>query len=438
MKKLLTELKIKDIEELFLDIPKEIREQKCRLPPSKEEREVENEIRIILKKNSSFCDMPSFIGGGIKPHYIPPAVQHIISRNEFYTSYTPYQAEASQGMLQALFEYQSVVCELTGMDVANVSMYDAATSIGEASLMAHRITKKNEFVIPSHISWQKKSVLHNYIRHTGMKVKEIPFTKRGTFNIPLIDKIAGAETAGIYIENPNFFGIIEKKIQEIIELKKKWLLVVGVDPLSLAIIKPPSEYGADIVVGDGWFGNPMNFGGPRLGIFSCRKDFIRKMPGKIIGAAKDADGKRGYCMTLQTREQHIRRGKATSNICSNEALCCIAFLAYATLLGKDGLKKLAIKNMQNARYAQKKLASINFSFPFKNDIFNEFVTIPPIDASLLTMQLIKRGIHGPLSLESQLSELKNHLLYGITEMHAQKTIDRMIKETKKIIEENNV
>lgn len=437
MKKLLKELRIKDIEELFIDIPKGVRKQNFRVPPSKEEREVENELRIILQKNSSFFDMPSFIGGCIKPHYIPPAVQYITSRSEFYTSYTPYQAEVSQGMLQALFEYQSVVCELTGMDVANVSMYDAATSIGEAALMAHRITKKNEFVIPSHISWQKKSVLHNYIKHTGMTVKELPYTKSGTCNISLIEKIAGAETAGIYIENPNFFGIIEK-IEEINDLKKKWLLIVGVDPLSLAILKPPSEYGADIVVGDGWFGNPMNFGGPRLGIFSCRKDFIRKMPGKIIGATKDADGKQGYCMVLQTREQHIRRGKATSNICSNEALCCIAFLAYAVLLGKDGLKKLALINMQNARYAQKKLASINFSFPFREDIFNEFVAIPPIDASLLTMHLSEQGIHGPLLLASQLSELKNHVLYGITEMHTQKMIDRMTKVTKKIIEENNV
>ena len=206
----------------------------------------------------------------------------------------------------------------------------------------------------------------------------------------------------------------------------------------MAILKPPADYGADIVIGDGWFGNPMNFGGPHLGIFSCRKEFVRKMPGRIIGATKDAEGKRAFCMTLQTREQHIRRGKATSNICSNEALCCIAFLAYAVLLGRDGLKKLAIKNMQNARYAQKKLASLNFSFPFSNDFFNEFVAIAPMNAVQLNKNLLKKGIHGGLLLEKQFPELKNALLYGITEMHTHEIINKMAKATKQILEGGNV
>ena len=436
MKQLMEALGIVDIEELFDDIPKEVRKD-VPLPPAKEEMEVEAEIKNILKKNASFFDMPSFIGGGIKPHYVPAAVQHILSRSEFYTSYTPYQAEASQGILQALFEYQSVICELTGMDAANVSMYDAATSLGEAARMAKRITQKSEFVIPYNISWEKKSVLKNYIKYAGMKIKEAKYADNGRINISELEKQVGNETAGIYVENPNFFGIIEK-LDEMNDLKKEALLIVGIDPLSLAILKPPADYGADIVIGDGWFGNPMNFGGPRLGIFSCRKEFVRKMPGRIIGATKDAEGKRAFCMTLQTREQHIRRGKATSNICSNEALCCIAFLAYAVLLGRDGLKKLAIKNMQNARYAQKKLASLNFSFPFSNDFFNEFVAIAPINAVQLNKNLLKKGIHGGLLLEKQFPELKNALLYGITEMHTHEIINKMAKATKQILEGGNV
>ncbi len=436
MKQLMEALGIVDIEELFDDIPKEVRKD-VPLPPAKEEMEVEAEIKNILKKNASFFDIPSFIGGGIKPHYVPAAVQHILSRSEFYTSYTPYQAEASQGILQALFEYQSVICELTGMDAANVSMYDAATSLGEAARMAKRITQKSEFVIPYNISWEKKSVLKNYIKYAGMKIKEAKYADNGRINISELEKQVGNETAGIYVENPNFFGIIEK-LDEMNDLKKEALLIVGIDPLSLAILKPPADYGADIVIGDGWFGNPMNFGGPRLGIFSCRKEFVRKMPGRIIGATKDAEGKRAFCMTLQTREQHIRRGKATSNICSNEALCCIAFLAYAVLLGRDGLKKLAIKNMQNARYAQKKLASLNFSFPFSNDFFNEFVAIAPINAVQLNKNLLKKGIHGGLLLEKQFPELKNALLYGITEMHTHEIINKMAKATKQILEGGNV
>ena len=436
MKQLMEALGIVDIEELFDDIPKEVRRD-ISLPPAKEEVEVEIEIKNILQKNISFFDMPSFLGGGIKPHYVPAAVQHILSRSEFYTSYTPYQAEASQGILQALFEYQSVICELTGMDAANVSMYDAATSLGEAARMAKRITQKSEFIVPYNISWEKKSVLKNYVKYAGMKVKEIKYADDGRMDISELEKQVGNETAGIYIENPNFFGIIEK-LDEINDLKKEALLIAGIDPLSLAILKPPGEYGADIVIGDGWFGNPMNFGGPRLGIFSCRKEFVRKMPGRIIGATKDAEGKRAFCMTLQTREQHIRRGKATSNICSNEALCCIAFLTYAVLLGRDGLKKLAIKNMKNARYVQKKLVSLNFSFPFSDNFFNEFVAIAPMNAVQLNKNLLKKGIHGALLLQNQFPELKNALLYGITEMHTYEVIDKMVKATKEILEGGNV
>jgi len=432
MREMMEKLGIESIDELFEDIPEEIRIDGIDIPTGKDEIEVEREIRRILKKNKSFEDMPSFLGGGIKPHYVPPAVRHIVSRSEFYTSYTPYQPEFSQGMLQSMFEYQSVICELTGMDAANISMYDAATSLGEAARMSKRVSRKDIFVIPKNISWEKKSVLANYARNAGIKVKEIPYDSKGRADISAIEKYAGEELAGIYLENPNFFGIIEDRIDEINEIKEKTgaMIVMGVDPLLLSVVKPPSEYGADIVIGDGWMGNPMNFGGSRLGIFSCRKEYVRQMPGRIIGATVDKNGKRAFCMTLQTREQHIRRGKATSNICSNEALCAIAFVSYVAIMGRDGLRKVAMKNMENAKYTADKLLSVGFEMPFDGDFFNEFVAIPPVDAEALNKKLLKKGIHGAFSLGRHFPELKNALLYGITEMHTREMMDKMVEATE--------
>ena len=435
MKKLMEKLGIENIDELFDDIPEEIRIDGIDIPPGKEEIEVEREIVSILKKNKSFEDMPSFLGGGIKPHYVPPAVRHIVSRSEFYTSYTPYQPEFSQGMLQSMFEYQSVICELTGMDVANISMYDAATALGEAARMSKRVSRKDVFIIPKNISWEKKSVLANYAKNAGIKVEEIPYDREGRADISALEKYGNGEVAGIYLENPNFFGIIEDRIDEINEMKEKTgaMVVMGVDPLLLSVVKPPSEYGADIVIGDGWMGNPMNFGGSRLGIFSCRKEHIRQMPGRIIGATVDKNGKRAFCMTLQTREQHIRRGKATSNICSNEALCAIAFVSYVAIMGRDGLRSVAIKNMENAKYVASKLSSIGFETPFSRNFFNEFVAIPPVDAEALNEKLLKNGIHGALMLGQHFPELRNGLLYGVTEMHTKETIDRMVEMTREAI-----
>ncbi len=433
MKGLMEKLGINSIDELFGDIPGDIRIDGIGIPPGKDEMEVEREIASVLGKNISFDDMPSFLGGGIKPHYVPPAVRHIVSRSEFYTSYTPYQPEFSQGMLQSMFEYQSVVCELTGMDVANISMYDAATSLGEAARMAKRVSGKDVFLIPSNISREKKSVLENYARNAGVEIREMPYGDDGLVKLPSSADVKDA--AGIYIENPNFFGMIDGRIDEINELKGNMdgLVVMGVDPLLLSIARPPSEYGADIVIGDGWMGNPMNFGGSRLGIFSCRKEHVRQMPGRIIGATADGGGKRAFCMTLQTREQHIRRDRATSNICSNEALCAIAFVSYVAVMGRDGLRKLAVENMRNARYAADGLSSVGFEIPFGWEFFNEFVAVPPSDAASLNEGLMEVGIHGALPIGEQFPELKNALLYGVTEMHSTDMIDRMVEATAGIL-----
>lgn len=420
---------IKSIDELFEDIPKEIRINGLDLDEAKEEMEVEHEIKKILEKNKSFFDMPSFLPI-IKPHYVPAAVEEIVGRQEFYTSYTPYQAEASQGILQAMFEYQSVICELTGMDAANVSMYDSASALGEAVLMAYRLKKKKKIVIPSNIFWHKKSVLKNYVKGIGIEIVEVNYDEEGRMNLDIYEK----DVAAIYIENPNFFGVMEQRYDKIKEMKERndALLIAGVDVLHLAIFNPPSYYGADIVIGEGYFGNFMNFGGPLLGIFACRKEFLRQMPGKIVGMTTDRKGKRAFCLTLQTREQHIRRSKATSNICSNEALCCIAFLAYVALLGRNGLRRVALKNMENARYMANKLEKIGFKIPYKN-FFNEFVAISPIDAKKLNEKLYERGIQGGLIL----NEIKNGILFGLTEMHSKKIIDFVVNSIKEIMEEKN-
>ena len=246
------------------------------------------------------------------------------------------------------------------------------------------------------------------------------------------DKFDKEDITAIYIENPNFFGVIDNRYEEIKEMKEelKAILIVGTDPLYLAVFNPPSYYNADIVIGEGYFGNPMNFGGPLLGIFACKKEFIRQMPGKIVGLTEDKEGNRAFCLTLQTREQHIRRGKATSNICSNEALCCIAFLAYVAVLGRDGLRKVAIKNMENANYMAKQLEKIGFEIPFKN-FFNEFLAISPINAKSLNEKLIEKGIHGGLIID------ENKILFGVTEMHTQEIIDFAIEKIEEVLDEEN-
>jgi len=427
MKDMLDYLGIKSVDELFDEIPSEAKSS-LNLPGPMDDMEVEARIKKILDKNISFFDMPSFLPI-IKAHYIPPVVDEIVSRQEFYTSYTPYQPEASQGILQAMFEYQSVIAELTGMDVANVSMYDSATALGEAALMAHRINRKKKIVIPRNIFWHKKSVLANYVKGAGMEIVEVDYGEDGRM---LLD-FDGQDVAAIYVENPNFFGLIDKRYGEIEEMKERMdaMLIAGIDPLSLSIFNPPSHYGADIVIGDGYLGNPMNFGGPLLGIFACRREFVRQMPGKIVGATVDSNGKRAFCMTLQTREQHIRRGRATSNICSNQALCCIAFLAYVAAMGSNGLRKVALKNMENARYMAEGMKKIGFDMPFDGEFFNEFVVSAPKNLEEINDKLLSQGIQMGLPINEF---VENGILMGVTEMHTKEMMDGALEKIRHLME----
>jgi len=434
---MLKEIGLNNIEELFSDIPSKIKFKKLNLSQGLTQQETEKHLKKISEKNKSSHDFLNFIGGGIKPHYIPAIVKAITSRAEFFTSYTPYQSEASQGFLQAMFEYQSLIAEITGMDIANCSLYDGFTALSEAALMCTRINRKKTFVVPNNISWEKKSVLRNYAQGPGIKIREVPYDDNtGKIDVSELKKSLDEDVSGVYIENPNFFGVFEDRISEINDIVKdnNALLVVHVDPISLGIIKSPGEYDADIVISEGRaLGNPMDFGGSSLGIFACKKEFLRQMPGRIIGLTKDINGKRSFCMALQTREQHIRRGRATSNICTNEGLNALAASVYLSWLGGTGLEDLSKVNFTRSKLLADKIVSLKgFKLRFNGSFFNEFVVESSIDPIKLNKRLLTKGIFGGLPLEQFYPELANCLMFGVTESHTEKDIEIFFKALKEV------
>jgi glycine dehydrogenase subunit 1 len=434
---MLKEIGLNNIDDLFFDIPNQIKAKELNLPLGLSQQETEKKLREIACKNQSIYDVLNFRGGGIKPHYIPAVVKSITSRAEFFTAYTPYQSEASQGFLQAMFEYQSLIAELTGMDVANASLYDCATALGEAALMSTRINGRKKFLIPRNISWEKKSVLKNYLKGPNIELIEIPFdVKTGKVDLDYLEKNVDENTSGVYIENPNFFGIFEDdvdKIQEIIK-NKCALFIVGTNPISLGVTKSPGGYGADIVIGEGRaLGNFIDFGGSSLGIFAGKKEYVRQMPGRIIGLTKDKDGKRAFCMTLQTREQHIRRGKATSNICTNEGLCAIAAVSFLSVLGGDSFENLSRTNFENGQTLASKIKSVNgFKMMFDGIHFNEFVIKCDKDPTLLNKKLLEKGIQGGLVIDNWYEELSNCMLFGTTELHCESDFDELVSALKEV------
>lgn len=434
---MLGEMGFEKIDQLFSDIPKKIRIKNLDIPCGIPQKDLERKLRAISHKNKSSFDLLSFLGGGIKPHYIPSIVNSITSRAEFYTSYTPYQAEASQGFLQAMFEYQSLIAELTGMDIANCSLYDGFTAVSEAALLCARVTRKKTFIIPGNISWEKKSILLNYLRGSELSIKEIPYNpKTGKINTSELEKCLDDNVAGVYIENPNFFGVFESDVERISDIVKrtKALFVVGIDPISLGITKNPGFYGADIVIGEGRaFGNNMNFGGSSLGIFACKKDFLRQMPGRIIGMTTDREGNRAFSMAFQTREQHIRRGRATSNICTNEGLNALAAVVYLSWLGGNGLVELSKINYANGQKLRREIESLDgFKRVFSGEHFNEFLIRVPKDPNIINEKLLKYDIHGGFPVEKWYPELDNCLLFGISEMHNDTDIGRLIKVLEEV------
>jgi len=438
---------IKDIEELYADIPEKYRLKKSLDIPEHglSEFEVAKHVKELLRKNKTAEDMPVFLGAGVWPHYVPAVVKEIVQRGEFLTSYTPYQPEISQGMLQALFEYQSMICELTGMDVSNCSVYDWASALGEAARMASRVTKRSEFLVPKIIHPERLATLKVYAEPAGIAVKQVNYDdETGLLDLDDLKEKISDKTAAVYVENPSYLGFIEAQVDQIsaIAHSREALFVVGVNPMSLGVLKPPGEYDADIVIGEAQpLGNSMNFGGPLLGIFACRGDMglIRQMPGRIIGMTTTIDGaKQGFCMSLQTREQHIRREKATSNICSNEALCAVASAVYMSLLGSEGFRELGETAMLKANYAMRLLSEIEgVKVPvFSSAHFDEFTVNFDnfgLGVKEANKRLLRCGVHGGRDVSAEFPELGQTALYCVTEVHSIEDIKNLAQALATIV-----
>ena len=441
---MLQDIGINSIDQLFQDIPEGIRSKaKLHLPSRMSEAEVRRKVEGILSKNLSTKEVVSFLGAGIWPHYVPAAVDSIISRGEFLTSYTPYQPEISQGMLQSLFEYQSLISELTAMDYANSSLYDWSTALGEAARMASRVTGREEIIVPHYSHPERIQTLKAFTEPAGISVLECShYPKTGALNLSDLKKKISSRTAAVYVEYPAFLGSVEEEVEEISRIAHQagGLFVVGVEPISLGALRPPGDFGADIVIGEGQpLGNHMNFGGPLLGIFACRSDaLLRQMPGRIIGKTSTQDGNQeAYCMTLQTREQHIRRQKATSNICTNEALLAVAASAYLSILGPRGLTDLCTTISERTHYAQQRISKVpGVTAPcFDAFHFMEFTVnfdrtglkISEVNDALLTA-----GIQGGLDLSTMFPELGQTALYCFTEVHSREDIDMLVDKLHEI------
>ena len=443
-KSMLCELKIKSIQDLYSDIPtKFILKRKLNLRGPLSELETFMHVSRTLSRNVSYRDMSVFVGAGAWLHYIPAAVSEIISRSEFLTSYTQYQPESSQGMLMALFEYQSLIAELLEMDVVNASMYDWATALGEAGRMSGRLTRKSEVVVPRFASPDRRAVLQTYIDPMGIRIVEVAQSKEdGQIVLENLKEKVSSDTAAVYLENPSYLGYLETEVDAVAEISHDAgaVFIVGVDPTSLGVIRPPGDYGADIVVGEGQsFGNPVNFGGPLLGILACKNDIkmIRAMPGRIIGMTTTLDEmQRAFVMGLQTREQHIRRGEATSNICTNNALCALASAAYLSLLGKSGVRKLSEHILAKTKYAIKKFSSIDGTdVPlFKAPHFKEFtIRFKRGQADDVLRKLLEHKICGGKSLAPEFPELGESVLVCITELHSKQQIDNYVETLDQLL-----
>lgn len=411
-------------EELLQDIPEEIRLKKpLDLLPPLDEPGVKRLLEGLAASNGSCADHVSFLGAGAYDHFIPAAAGAIVSRSEFYTAYTPYQAEVSQGTLQAVYEYQSLICRLYGMDVANASMYDGATALAEAVLMAMNATGRHQVVIAGKLHPNSIAVLKTYLEAAGQEAIVQNVLEDGVCSVPSLRGLVGESTAAVVVQQPNFYGCLED-VAGIgsIAHGKGALFIVSADPLSLGILEAPGSYGADIAVGEGQpLGTPQSFGGPYLGIFTVKKDFVRKIPGRLVGMTKDRDGEDGFILTLQTREQHIRREKATSNICSNQALNALAAAVYLSLLGREGLREVASQSAQKASYLAGKIAAIpGCALKFSKPFFREFVVETPLPAATVISRLLEKKVFAGYDLSPH---GENGLLIAVTEKRTKEEMD---------------
>lgn len=426
---------VESTEVLFSDIPGEVRlKRDLNLRKPANEYQLMKELGNMARKNINLKTHTSFLGAGVYDHHIPSIVDHVISRSEFYTAYTPYQPEISQGELQAIFEFQTMIAELTAMDVANSSMYDGATALAEAVNLCGAQRKQKKVIVSKAIHPESLAVIHSYAQGSDIEIIEID-QLNGVTDLDALEQELDQDTAGVVMQYPNFFGQIEPlaKINQLLKLQKKAMLIVSSNPLALGYLTPPGKFGADIVVGDTQvFGIPAQFGGPHCGFFATTSKLMRKVPGRLVGQTVDDEGRRGFVLTLQAREQHIRRDKATSNICSNQALNALASSVAMSSLGKQGIKRMAWLNMQKAIYAKKTFEENGIEVIYQGPLFNEFVIKTTLPVSKLNEKLLQRGYIGGLDLSLFDKKMAQQMLVAVTEIRTKEEIDQFVKEVRDI------
>ena len=418
-------------EQLFDSIPQELRLQRpLNTPPALSEIELLDKFERLGQQNAA-ARRASFLGGGAYSHYIPTIVDHIISRSEFFTAYTPYQPEISQGTLQTIFEFQTLVCQLTGMEVANASMYDGSTALAEAVLMAERVTRRSKVIASATVHPQYLEVVKTYVQHAGIDLEIAEFDDKSGLSGAGLAEAVDDKTAALVVQSPNFFGCVEdlKALADAAHEKGALLVVAITEAMSLGLLKSPGACGADIVVAEGQsFGVPLSFGGPYVGLFATRDKYARQIPGRLVGEAYDRKGRRGFVLTLATREQHIRREKATSNICTNEGLIALAATVYLETMGRRGIQEAAQQCLQKAAYAARRIKSVaGFSLPFSGPCFNEFVVRAPGNAVELLARLAReKGIEGGIALSRFFSDKDKDFLVCVTETNTREQIDALV------------
>ncbi len=434
--KILSVIGVQKFEDLISSIPAKLRLDKpLNLDEPLSELEITNKIKAQTCQNICAGSANAFLGAGVYDHFIPAAVDTIVSRPEFFTAYTPYQAEVSQGTLQFIYEYQTMICELTGMEIANASLYDGASAVAEAILMAVRKNKLMKAILPATLHPEFVKVIKVYTEGIGVELLTAP-EKDGRIDLKALEAMLDDTIGSVVVQNPNFYGNLEavSELDAIIHAKPKCLLIACVDPISLGIINPPAGYNADIVVGEGQaLGNSMYMGGPLFGFFATKLDNARQMPGRIVGATLDKDGNKAYALTLQAREQHIRRNKATSNICSNQSLCTLAATVYMCLMGREGLKEVATQSAQKAHYAAVelcKIPGISLAYP-QAPFFKEFVINTPKPASQLIKLMLPRIIYPGVDMAA--FGKPNALLIAVTEKKSKADIDALVKAMQEVV-----
>ena len=434
LERMLRAIGVGAVDDLYHHVPKTLRQRaKIDLPSGLSEPAVRQRLSALAAQNATAADWSLFLGGGIYNHFIPSAVDAVISRSEFATSYTPYQPEVSQGTLQALFEYQTLICQLTGMEISNAAVYDGASAAAEAVLMARRIqpSTRRRVLLSRALHPQYRSVIRSYFNNLpDVLLDEVPFDAGGATDLEIVKKRLDDRTMCVVVGYPNFFGVIEDlaPLQSVCAAAGAQLISVTTEALSLGILKPPGDFGVDIAVGEGQsLGVPMNLGGPAFGFFACQKKFVRNIPGRLVGETVDSDGRRGFVLTLATREQHIRREKATSNICTSQTLCALGATVFMALLGKSGMRRLAEINLGRAHRASTQLIRDGgLSKVFSGPFFNEFVLRAPNLTQFLARCSAQRIVPG-IELAKWYPDLGECLLVCVTEMNEQEEIDRLVR-----------